>query len=127
MENVRFHLAIPSKNILDSIIFYSSLGCKIGRSTEQHCIIDFFGSQVVCHLHNFIEEQKDIYPRHFGVILDEKEFTYICRHTESINLEKYRVPFIRHGNTTNEHTTFFLKDPSGNYIEFKHYKDERAI
>ncbi len=42
-------------------------------------------------------------------------------------LEFFKEPFIRFEGMQEEHTTFFLKDPSNNLIEFKHYKNERMI
>lgn len=123
----KFHLAIPSNNIEESMKFYSGLGCKIGRYSDKFCIVDFFGTQIVCHKTNELNTQEDIYPRHFGIILDESSWSYICLYVAKLKIKKAKEIFVRHEGTPSEHITFFLQDPSLNYIEFKRYKDERAI
>ena len=127
VQNIRFHLAIPSLNIQDSMRFYSTLGCKIGRFTDKFAIIDFFGTQVVCHLTKTIEHQEGLYPRHFGLVLNEYEWDYTAKMFAQLPIEKYEECFVRYKDAPEEHRTFFIKDPSGNLIEFKNYRDERAI
>lgn len=39
----------------------------------------------------------------------------------------YQQPRVRFPGTRLEHHTFFLEDPSGNLLEFKHYLHESAI
>jgi uncharacterized protein len=39
----------------------------------------------------------------------------------------YQQPRVRFPGTRIEHQTFFLEDPSGNLLEFKHYTHESAI
>lgn len=107
--------------------FYSQLGCKIGRFSEGFAIIDFFGSQVVCHYTDVVEKQKDIYPRHFGLVLTKTEYKYMSDFCDRLDIEKYKDDFTRYQDTPNEHSTFFIKDPSGNMIEFKTYADWRAV
>ena len=109
--------------------FYSMLGCKLGRFNDVYCIIDFFGTQLVCHKTNEydIVAQKGLYPRHFGIILQNTEYRYMASFVERLKIDLDHKEFTRFKDTPNEHTTFFIKDPSHNLIEFKYYKDERAI
>ncbi len=123
----RFHLAIPSKDIYESMDFYSKLGCKIGRFNDSFCILDFFGSQVVCHRSDEIEDSADVYPRHFGMILEHDEFQHMYDYCEALKINIYGDVLKRYEDQPSEHKTFFIKDPSNNYIEFKTYLDERAI
>ena len=72
--------------------------------------------------------QETIYPRHFGLIfLEKSEFDTFL---QSITSKK--IPFeislkTRFENTKIEHQSFFLKDPSNNLLEFKHYTYFSAI
>lgn len=121
----RFHLAIPSLDIEKSMSFYSKLGLKTGRFNKEFCIIDFFGHQLVCHKVNKIDKQRSIYPRHFGMVLEPAELEYLKSYCKLLKIES--TEFKRYENTPEEHETFFIKDPSGNHIEFKTYKDRRVI
>lgn len=127
MGPVKFHLAIPSNDISDSMEFYSRLGCKIGRYNKEFCIFDFFGSQLVVHKTDKLDYPDGIYPRHFGILMDEKDWHYIYEYCRVAKIDRFKDPFIRHAHTPHEHTTFFLQDPSGNLLEFKTYKDQRSI
>lgn len=126
-EGSIFHLAIPSKDIQASMKFYASIGCKIGRFNEDMCIVDFFGNQVVCHLSDMIVEQRGIYPRHFGLVLNYEEFNYVEKLIKKLGIEFHEPQFTRHRDRAEEHTTMFIRDPSGNLVEFKWYKDHRFI
>lgn len=124
----RFHLAIPAKDIHEAMDFYSMLGCKLGRFSNAFCILDFFGSQVVCHKSDKIEDSDDVYPRHFGLVLSHDEFNYMHSYCLALKIPIFNKDvFKRYEDTPSEHKTFFIKDPSNNYIEFKTYIDERAI
>lgn len=126
MQKIRFHLAIPSNNIKESMEFYSKLGIKIGRFTEKTAILDFFGTQVVCHYTRKKEKNETVYPRHYGLILGYEEWDYIYNFCDTANIKiQYSVTRNKEDNT--EHDTFFIQDPSFNWIEFKRYKDERVI
>ncbi len=127
MDNIKFHLAIPSKDIKESMEFYANLGFKIGRFSEKFCIIDLFGAQLVCHLSQEIEKGDGIYPRHFGIIVGKTELNYLKEWVSKLDLKFHLEPFSRHIGTPFEHESFFLKDPSNNKIEFKSYVNQGAI
>lgn len=124
---MKFHLAIPSKDIVESLQYYAMLGCKIGRFNDDHGIIDFFGHQVVVHKVDIVVEQNSLYPRHFGLVLKEYEFEEIRKFIAQGKIPTYRSEFTRFKDMPSEHTTIFLEDPSFNLIEFKTYKNERMI
>jgi hypothetical protein len=126
--NTKFHLAIPSINILQSMEFYSQLGCKIGRFTTKFAIIDFFDHQVVCHKVDEIEKQKGLYPRHFGLVINVNDWRYLLSLIQSKSeIRLHEGPYTRYEDKNEEHHTFFIKDPSENLIEFKYYEDEKMI
>lgn len=122
-----FHLAIPSKDIGESIEFYKMLGCEIGRYTDQFAIINFREVQIVCHKVNSIEAEPKMYPRHFGLILKQENQIYKSWVKHIGKPYVFEPVFKRYVNKPEEHVTFFLKDPSNNLIELKWYKNPDMI
>lgn len=125
-----FHLAIPTRDLDEAQEFYvRGLGCHLARRYDDRITLDFFGDQVVCHL----SEEWDhgplhLYPRHFGVTFREREdFDRLLFLVETRHLEVFASCQPRFKDTVEEHLTFVLADPSGNLIEFKHYRDPRMM
>lgn len=129
VQSIKHHLAIPSKNIQESMKFYTSIGCKAGRFNDMSAIFDFFGMQLVCHLaiDSEIPKSPTMYPRHFGIIVSKSDWDYLFNFFAKIDLTFFQNPMKRNEGKPQEHMTFFLKDPSNNLIEFKYYEDERMI
>lgn len=127
-----FHLAIPAYDLDAAQDFYvTKLGCKLARRYADRITVDFFGDQLVCHLSEGTppdaEDQK-LYPRHFGVTFrDDMAFDalYQCAITRKIQF--FKDVSVRFGGMVEEHRTFVLRDPSGNLLEFKHYRDPRMM
>ena len=123
---MKFHLAIPSKDIAESLQYYAMLGCKLGRFNDKYGIIDFWGHQVVVHKVDAVEPQP-MYPRHFGLVVSRDEFYYLQQFIAKSKIQIFEDVFTRYKDTPAEHTTIFIQDPSYNLIEFKYYKDEKMI
>jgi uncharacterized protein len=125
-----FHLAIPVHDLDAAERFYvSMLGCKLARRYPDRITLDFFGDQLVCHLSADPPwEPVSLYPRHFGVTFrDAADFAALH---ELAVIRK--IPFFADVSTrfeamAEEHRTFVLIDPSGNLLEFKHYRDPRMM
>jgi uncharacterized protein len=125
-----FHLAIPVHDLAAAEYFYVDLlGCKLARRYPDRITLDFFGDQLVCHLTEGAPATPgSLYPRHFGVTFrDPADFEAL--HTLAVTR---KVPFfsdvsIRFEAMVEEHRTFVLLDPSGNLLEFKHYRDPRMM
>ena len=72
--------------------------------------------------------QQGIYPRHFGLVfLSKDSWQRLLEQAQANGLPFYQQPRVRFPGTSLEHHTFFLEDPSGNLLEFKHYLHESAI
>ena len=130
MNRPIFHLAFPVKSVESTLIFYrDQLGLRIDLIERERCIINFFGHQVVAHVSpKDVPERVSLYPRHFGVILDdERQFDEFHQRLERIKMPFFERLFVRFDGTPREHKTFFLKDPSNNLIEFKWYRDPSLI
>lgn len=124
-----FHLAIPARNLDEAESFYvDQLGCHLARRYDDRITLDFFGDQVVCHLSDQVTEEPTMYPRHFGVTFkDRSGFDSVLSCARSRGIRFFRECEARFEGKVEEHLTFVLCDPSGNLIEFKHYRDPRMM
>jgi uncharacterized protein len=124
-----FHLAIPAHDLDEAQAFYvDKLGCHLARRYDDRITLDFFGDQVVCHLSDQVEENPELYPRHFGVTFqDREEFDRLLFCAETRAIPFFRACQPRFKDQVEEHLTFVLIDPSGNLLEFKHYRDPRMM
>jgi len=124
-----FHLAIPARDLGEAETFYVKLlGCKLARRYADRITLDFFGDQVVCHLSDRIDENPQMYPRHFGITFRHREdFDALVRLARVRGLTFFAEPSQRFEGLVEEHSTFVLADPSNNLIEFKHYLDPRMM
>lgn len=126
-----FHLAIPVHDLDEAQHFYVTLlGCKLARRYDDRITLDFFGDQLVCHLTEAMPtgRPESLYPRHFGVTFRAEadfEALHACAVTRKIPF--YQEASTRFGGMVEEHSTFVLLDPSGNLLEFKHYRDPRMM
>ena len=124
-----FHLAIPARDLDEAQHFYvTQLGCHLARRYPDRITLDFFGDQVVCHLSDQIDPAPELYPRHFGVTFQRREdFDALLFCAQTRDLPFFRSCQPRFKDAVEEHLTFVLVDPSGNLLEFKHYRDPRMM
>ena len=126
-----FHLAIPVSNLEESVSYYrDTLGLREGRSSNKWADFNFFGHQLVCHVSNIINEQitnpvdgEEVPVPHFGVVLSIEEFEEFLLQINDKNIDFIIKPTIRFKGEVGEQRTMFFKDPSGNAIEIKAFKD----
>ena len=126
-----FHLAIPVSNLEESVAYYrDTLGLREGRSSNKWADFDFFGHQLVCHVSNIINEKitnpvdgEDVPVPHFGVVLSIEEFEEFLSRVNNKNIDYIIKPTIRFKGEIGEQRTMFFRDPSGNAIEIKAFKD----
>ena len=136
MKIPRFHLAFPVHDLELARKFYINvLGCTLGRESKKWIDFNLFGHQVVAHLSpedcteistNSVDND-EIPSRHFGVILPWDEWEELCKKIKNDGLKFLIEPKTRFKNNSGEQGTFFIKDPSGNALEFKSFKDENDI
>lgn len=129
MSGSLFHLAFPLHDMGMAKRFYvDGLGCTLGRSSARAITLGLGGHQLVGRLADPLPEQKGIYPRHFGLIfLALADWQALADRAKANGLKFYQQPRVRFPGSRIEHRTFFLEDPSGNLLEFKHYTHESAI
>ena len=131
MDGLCFHLSIPAIDLALSRHWYEQvLGCRAGRCSDEALILDLGGHQLVLQRHRdeLGPQQQGIYPRHFGLIFHQAAQW----HALQARVRKAGQPFavkpkVRFAGEVLEHQTFFLQDPSNNWLEFKHYRHSQAV
>jgi len=127
-----FHLAIPVQNLEICRAFYRDiLQCKEGRSDTHWVDFNFFGHQLVIHQKdNFNPQQisnpvdgNDVPVPHFGVVLSMNDWHLLSQRLEKNGTKFIIEPTIRFKGKAGEQATLFFKDPEGNALEFKAFKD----
>jgi extradiol dioxygenase family protein len=130
-----FHLAIPVHDLADARSFYGILlGCPEGRSSDSWVDFNFFGHQLVCHLHqessrqasektSSLVDDHDVPVPHFGAVLDLDVWSRLSERLKAAKVHFVVEPHIRFKGQSGEQATMFLLDPSGNAIEFKAFQD----
>lgn len=125
-----FHLAFPVLDLESTERWYvDGLGCRRGRRSADALVLGLGGHQLVAHRVDLPpQRQTGIYPRHFGLIFaDLGELEALEARARSAGLEFAGPVTTRFPGMPLEHRSLFLIDPSGNWLEFKHYADPEAI
>jgi uncharacterized protein len=136
MASPRFHLAFPVVDLAATRRFYIDLlECRVGRESDQWIDFDFFGHQITAHLSP--EEARlvaanpvdgdDVPVRHFGVILEWQEWQQLAERLTRDQTPFVIAPHIRFQGQVGEQATMFIRDPSGNALEFKSFKDMTRV
>jgi hypothetical protein len=123
-----FHLAIPVDDLAAAERFYGGLlGCPLGRRSDEWIDFNFYGHQLVAHLSpaecretaaNAVD--RHLVPvRHFGVVMSPSDWRALAGRLKAAGAAFLIEPDIRFRGQPGEQGTFFLKDPSGNALEFK--------
>jgi extradiol dioxygenase family protein len=130
-----FHLAFPVLD-LDATrrFFVDTLGCTVGREADRWIDFDFFGHQISAHL---IDEAvpepcnevdgKAVPVRHFGVVLPWEAWQALADRVRSAGGSFVIEPYVRFQGQVGEQGTFFIRDPSGNALEFKSFRDPSRL
>lgn len=130
MSSIIFHLAFPVGNLPETKQFYGEgLGCDLGRESKHSLILNLGGHQLVAHVSQEAwVVQAGIYPRHFGLVFSKhQDWQALYDRAQAQRLKFREMARIRFVGTSLEHSTFFLEDPFGNLLEFKHYVYPEAV
>jgi hypothetical protein len=132
-----FHLAFPVHDLAAARAFYGgTLGCAEGRSADNWVDFDLYGHQIVAHLDaghapgdaasNPVDGH-DVPVPHFGVVLDWEEWQALAERLEAAGTAFGIGPHIRFPGQPGEQATMFFRDPSGNALEFKAFRDPTKL
>jgi extradiol dioxygenase family protein len=130
-----FHLAFPVDDLARARAFYGGLlGCPEGRCSDEWIDFDLYGHQIVAHLaptraadhHNPVDGHEVPVP-HFGVVLDWDDFHALAERLRAAGMRFVIEPYIRFAGEVGEQATMFFRDPAGNALEFKAFKDRSQL
>ena len=131
-----FHLAIPVDDLAAARAFYEGLlGCRSGRDDPSWVDFDFFGHQLTVHLapHELRDAARngvdgDAVPvRHFGVVLPYSEWERLGARLRGGGTSFLLEPRVRFAGEVGEQGTFFVRDPAGNALEFKAFRNPERL
>lgn len=127
-----FHLAVPVHDLDAARSFYALLGARLAVEQDHAHIWDFHGHQVVTHVvagydardagSNHVDLHNVPVP-HFGLVLDLPAWQELRDRLVAAGTEFIIKPHERYQGTTGAQWTMFLRDPSGNALEFKAFED----
>jgi hypothetical protein len=132
----RFHLAFPVHDLEAARAFYVGvLGCGVGREAAEWIDFDLGGNQITAHLAPSECEgvatnpvDGDAIPvRHFGLVLDWEAWHALADRLTAAGTRFLLAPKIRFQGEVGEQATLFLRDPSGNALEFKSFQDPARL
>ena len=130
-----FHLAFPVDDLAAARAFYGGvLGCAEGRSAAQWVDFDLYGHQIVAHLapraddaaRNPVDGHEVPVP-HFGVVLGWAAWQALANRLGAAGIAFGIAPHVRFVGQPGEQATMFFRDPSGNALEFKAFRDPATL
>ena len=134
--SIPFHLAFSVKNIEDTKKFYVEvLGGTVTKATDHWLNVNFYGHQLSIHENPQMKsdrktitvEDKEVPLHHFGVILKKSDWEALAKKLQKTKIKFLIEPKLKHEKQVCEQAIMFLKDPSGNGIEFKCFTDPKHI
>ncbi len=137
MPDSAFHLALPVDDLDAAAAFYGDvLGCPRGRSSSRWIDYDFYGHQLVVHkvatedlpavARNPVDGES-VPASHFGVVLDWDAWDVLQQTIGSAGLDYVIEPGTRFAGRRGEQRTCFIRDPAGNYLEFKCFRNPEML
>ncbi len=137
MPRPRFHLAFPVHDLEAARGFYvDRLGARVGRE-EPGAWIDFdlFGHQLSAHLApdqcadaaTSAVDGEAVPLRHFGALLEWDAWEALAGRLRAAGSAFVVEPHVRFQGRPGEQGTFFVRDPSGNALEFKSFRDDGMV
>ncbi|WP_371168875.1 VOC family protein [Aliiroseovarius sp. 2305UL8-7] len=130
-----FHLALNVTDLAETRAFYGDLlGCEEGRSTDSWVDYDFFGHQLSLHLGQPFDTANTgkvgahmVAMPHFGVVLAFDDWRALADRLEEVGTDWVIPPTARFEGQPGEQWTMFFRDPSGNPIEMKGFRDMEQV
>ena len=131
-----FHFAFFVKDLDSTRRFYGDvLGCREGRSTDTWVDFDFFGNQISAHTTGAVTptvntgkvEDIAVPMPHFGALLPWDGFEALAERVRQAGVPFVLEPRIRYAGQPGEQATMFLRDFSGNALEFKSFRHPEHV
>ena len=134
--SLAFHLAFRVEDLEATRAFYGDLlGCPVGRTSDRWIDFDFFGHQITAHRIDSgqappptNEVDGDAVPvPHFGAVLEWGAWEALVARLRAADHDFVLGPRVRFQGEVGEQGTFFLRDPAGNALEFKAFRDPARL
>jgi uncharacterized protein len=130
-----FHLAYHVTDLDAARAFYGGiLGCAEGRSTESWVDFDFFGHQLSLHLGTPFATantgrvgDKMVPMPHLGLVLMIDDWRALADRLTAAGVDFVLPPSVRFAGEPGEQWTMFFRDPSGNPIEIKGFREMEGV
>jgi len=131
-----FHFAFFVSDLASTRHFYRDvLGCREGRSTDTWVDFDFFGHQISAHTTGPVVPTMDagvvdgvrVPMPHFGALLPWEDFQRVADRIRNAAIPFILEPRVRYPGEPGEQLTMFLRDPSGNALEFKSFRHPEHV
>jgi extradiol dioxygenase family protein len=130
------HLAIPVDDLAAAREFYGAvLGFAEGRSSDHWVDWDMYGHQMVTHVvpgpirpaGDSEVDRHEVPIPHFGLLLGTAEFHALAERLRAAGVSFLIEPYVRFPGEPGEQWTMFFRDPAGNALEFKAFRDESQV
>ncbi len=134
--NPYFHLAFPVDDLGAARRFYGEvLGCREGRSDPKWVDFDLFGHQIVAHLQpqavgdraSSAVDGHGVPIPHFGLIMEMDDWERLAGRLRAAGTIFVIEPYVRFAGQPGEQATMFVRDPAGNALEFKAFRDMSQV
>jgi hypothetical protein len=135
-----FHIALQVRDIAEARAFYKDiLGCAEGRSDIAWVDFNLYGHQLVCHLnpalgregslanHFNLVDGHGVPVPHCGVVLRPAQWSALADRLRDLGVAFIIEPSTRFKGQVGEQSTMFFRDPSGNALEFKAFRDHGQL
>lgn len=135
MSETIFHVALAVDDLDKARGFYlDTLGCKERSDTSgaTYSVINFYGAQLVIiespeQVRSDGSENHDEPARHFGIIMDWEPWHSLADELRVKGVKFLVEPNVKDHPHIGKVGNMFLKDPAGNAVEFKSYKDRSMV
>ena len=116
--------------------FYGGvLGCAEGRSDPKWVDFDLFGHQIVAHLQpgavgdrgSSAVDGHGVPIPHFGLIMEMNDWEQLAGRMRAADIKFVIEPYVRFAGLPGEQATMFVRDPAGNALEFKAFRDMSQV
>lgn len=130
-----FHLAYHVTDLDAARAFYGGvLGCAEGRSTGSWVDFDFFGHQLSLHLGEPFATAETgrvgdhmVPMPHLGLVLPYDDWRALADRLGAAGTAWVIAPAVRFEGEPGEQWTMFFRDPAGNPIEIKGFRDMEGV
>lgn len=135
MPTASFHLSLPCVSVSATKAFYSEiLGASLGRMSTQWVDVDLFGNQITFiksgeftfQYKSYKFEEAVLPSFHFGVLVNGQQWEELLVRLQGLSLE-LPVNSLFLQDRPGAHRSFFVEDPNGYLVEFKHFLEPSDV